>query len=33
MTEKVLEKEAPAEEKSMESWTTSEKENSKKKYG
>ena len=33
MTEKVLEKETSTEEKSMESWTTSEKENSKQKYG
>ena len=33
MTEKVLEKETSTEGKSMESWTTSEKENSKQKYG
>lgn len=33
MAEKVLEKETSTEEKSMESWTSSEKENSKKKYG
>ena len=33
MTEKVLEKETSTEDKSMESWTTSEKENSKQKYG
>ena len=35
MTENVLEKETPTptEEKSMESWTTSEKENSKRRYG
>ena len=33
MAEKVLEKETSTEEKSMESWTSSEKENSKKRYG
>jgi len=33
MTENVLEKETLTEEKLMESWTTSEKENSKEKYG